>query len=115
MANLSGGQKMLAAAAHCGCFFGGLGFFLLPMAIWLYKRKDIFVAHHAKQAVLFQLFLAPAMIALVLALSLLMATETAAWIVVIGGGLLWLGCAMLATVRALSGEYYVYPILQFLE
>ncbi len=98
---------MLAAAAHCGCFFGGLGFVLLPLAIWLYKRQDLFVAHHAKQAALFQLVLTPVLIALVMAL---LATETAAWIVVIGGGLAWLGCAMWATVRALSGEYYVYPI-----
>ena len=100
---------MLAAAAHCGFFFGGLGFFLLPLAIWLYKRKDFFVAQHAKQATLFQLVLVPVMIALVLVLSLWIETETAAWIVVIGGGLLWLGCAVLATVRALSGEHYLYP------
>ncbi len=87
----------------------------MPLAIWLYKRKDIFVAHHARQAVIFQLLLAPAMIVFVFALSFLMATETAAWIIVISGGSLWLGCAMLATVRALNGEDYVYPGLRFLE
>nr|WP_320147358.1 DUF4870 domain-containing protein [uncultured Anaeromusa sp.] len=108
MEPITGGQRILAAA-HCGCFFGGLGFFLLPLVIWLCKRNDRFVAHHAKQAALFQLVLVPVMIVLVLALSLLIETETAAWIVVIGGGLLWLGCALLATMRALSGEHYVYP------
>ncbi|CQR73244.1 hypothetical protein SOV_50280 [Sporomusa ovata DSM 2662] len=102
---------MLAAAAHCGCFFGGLGFGLLPLVIWLCKSKDIFVAHHAKQAAVFQLALVPVILLLVLALSPLIETETAAWIIVIGAGLLWMGCAILATVRALSREYYVYPVL----
>lgn len=110
MEHVSGGQKMLAAAAHCGCFFGGLGLGLLPLVIWLCKRKDIFVAHHAKQAAVFQLALVPVIILLVLVLSPLTGTETAAWIFVIGAGLLWIGCAILATVRALSGEYYVYPV-----
>lgn len=106
-------QKVLAAAAHCGCFFGGLGFVLLPLAIWCCKRKEIFVAHHAKQAAIFQLALVPVIILLVLVLSLFIETETAAWIVVIVAGLLWIGCAILATVRALNGEYCVYPLFAY--
>lgn len=50
----STGDKILALIAHLG-FFSGVGFIIAPLVIWLLKKDSSpFVAHHAKQALVWQ-------------------------------------------------------------
>lgn len=46
-------DKILALIAHLG-FFSGVGFIIAPLIIWLLKKDSPFVAHHAKQAMVWQ-------------------------------------------------------------
>jgi hypothetical protein len=46
-------DKILALIAHLG-FFSGVGFIFAPLVIWLLKKDSPFVAHHAKQAMVWQ-------------------------------------------------------------
>ena len=48
--------RMIAAAVQGAFFIGGIGFVLLPFVVWIVMRgRNVFVAHHAKQAFLSQL------------------------------------------------------------
>lgn len=46
-------DKILALVAHIG-FLCGVGFIIAPLVIWLAKKDSPFVAHHAKQALVWQ-------------------------------------------------------------
>jgi len=48
--NITGEQKLLAILAHLAYLLGGLGFIIAPLVIFLLRKEDPFVYHHAKQA-----------------------------------------------------------------
>lgn len=98
----SGEEKLLAALCHASALFFPI---LLPLIILLLRRDSSFVRNHAREALVFHLF----MIVVMLVCKLL-------FIVLIG--FLLLGIAILfyavttviAVIRSLSGEEYHYPI-----
>ena len=52
---IEGKQKALALAAHISYLFFGVGYILVPLALYLfYDNKDAFIAGHAKQALMVQ-------------------------------------------------------------
>ncbi|GAA5344228.1 hypothetical protein CLV97_10182 [Planifilum fimeticola] len=97
----SGEEKLLAALCHGSALFFPI---LLPLIILLLKRDSLFVRNHAREALVFHLFMI-----LVMFLCKLL------FIVLIG--FLLLGIAFLfyavttviAVIRSLSGGEYRYP------
>lgn len=51
----SSNDKLLALIAHLS-IFTGVGYVLVPLIVWMvYRDKSGFVAHHSRQALIFQL------------------------------------------------------------
>lgn len=109
---VSGEQKILAITAHIAYLFGGIGFILAPLLIFLLQKDDPFVNHHAKQALVAHL----AILALSAITSLLCMLIVGVLLIPIVA-ILWLVLlvtSLIATVRALNGEPYYYPLIQSL-
>lgn len=107
---VSGEQKLLAIAAHLTYFLGGLGFVVAPLVIFLVKRDDPFVADHAKQALVAHLaMLVAGMVTGILSMLLigLLLIPVVALL-----GIALLVTSILASIKALNGEYYRYPLIQ---
>lgn len=107
---VTGEQKLLAIAAHLTYFLGGIGFVLAPLVIFLIKRDDPFVADHAKQALVAHL----AMLVVGMATGILSMILIGLLLIPVVAllGIALLVTSILASLKALNGEYYRYPLIQ---
>ncbi len=103
-------QKLLAILSHVAWMVGGIGLIVVPLVIYLLRKDDPFVAHHAKQALIAQL-----------TIFVLSALVGVAMMILIGFLLLpavvivWIGffiTSIMAVVRVADGRYYYYPLIQ---
>ena len=105
------GQKLAAAVAQGGWILG-LGPVFVPLLIWLVSRKDHpFVAHHAKQSLLWQVVMFVFCAIAMLALIVIVQDATIVALVLIVLMLPCAICSIYAVVKALTGEEYHYPLL----
>ena len=107
---VEGKEKVMALAAHISYLFFGVGYILVPLAIYLfYDGKDDFVANHAKQALKAQAIFG-ILAAVVTALSFLV-VGILLWPALAIIGLLWFGCSIYACFKVINGEPYNYILL----
>ena len=107
-------QRILAAAAHAGFYLGGLGFLVLPFLIKTIWSGDEFVIRHATQALYIQIgafIVSLLVIPLAFVVSPMVATVAAIAILSIA----WALFAIIAAIKAMSGEEYVYPALKLVH
>lgn len=108
--NITGEQKLLAILAHLAYLLGGLGFIIAPLVIFLLRKEDPFVYHHAKQALVAHLaILAASVITSLLCILLI------GFLLVPVLALLWLLLlitSIIAAVKAADGQFYEYPLIQ---
>ena len=100
---------MIAAAVQGAFFIGGIGFVLLPFVVWIVMRgRNVFVAHHAKQAFLSQLS-----VFVLFALSCMLGAALDDAYIAVGlcflVGIPWCLASVYAVVKALSGERWHFP------
>lgn len=112
MYELTGEQKLLAVLAHISYFVGGLGFIIAPLVIFLLKKEDPFVYHHAKQALVAHITLLVLSIAVGFACVLLIGVLLLPVLIVFW--LILIITSIIATIKAAQGEYYYYPFIQSL-
>jgi hypothetical protein len=105
-------DKALAIICHISVFVGGLGYLFVPLIIFLVKRGDSpFVAFHAKEALNFHLSLLLYAVCLVPLFFIFMCLVVFVWIpLAVAAGLFTLICAIIASVRASEGAYFLYPL-----
>ncbi len=107
---IEGRQKVLAMIAHISYLFFGVGYVLVPLALYLfYDKKDEFVAAHAKQALLAQVIIG--VLGAVTAGLTFLLVGFLLWPVIGVAGLVWFACSIYACFKALNGEIYHYPLL----
>ncbi len=108
--NITGEQKLLAILAHLAYLLGGLGFIIAPLVIFLLRKEDPFVYHHAKQALVAHLaILAASVITSLLCILLI------GFLLVPVVALLWLLLlitSIIAAVKSADGQFYEYPLIQ---
>lgn len=108
--NITGEQKLLAILAHLAYLLGGLGFIIAPLVIFLLRKQDPFVYHHAKQALVAHLaILAASVITSLLCILLI------GFLLVPVLALLWLLLlitSIIAAVKSADGQFYEYPLIQ---
>jgi uncharacterized Tic20 family protein len=108
--NITGEQKLLAILAHLAYLLGGLGFIIAPLVIFLLRKEDPFVYHHAKQALVAHLaILAASVITSLLCILLI------GFLLVPVLALLWLLLlitSIIAAVKSADGQFYEYPLIQ---
>lgn len=107
-------NKILALVAHLG-FLTGVGFIIAPLLIWLLKKDSPFVAHHAKQALIWQG--ATAVVGAVyctggFVLSFFTGGLAAILLVPfsLALGLLMMVPAVIAAVKVFENKEYLYPL-----
>ncbi|MDT8902830.1 DUF4870 domain-containing protein [Anaeroselena agilis] len=110
MNNISGEQKLLAIIAHLSYFFGGLGFIIAPLLIYLLKKEDPFVCEHARQALVAHLALLVAGLVVSLLCAILIGFLLIPVLAVLA--LILVVTSLIAGLKALNGEYYKYPLIQ---
>jgi len=108
--NITGEQKLLAVLAHLAYLFGGLGFIIAPLLIFLVKKDDPFVYEHAKQALVAHLVILAVSVATGLLCTLLIGLLLLPIIAILW--LLLLITSIIAAVKAADGQVYKYPIIQ---
>ena len=108
-------DKILAVVAHLG-YFSGVGYIIAPLIIWLMKKdKSPFVAHHAKQALAWQLGSA-AFGAILFFVGFALTAATAGLVALLFiplWGLLGLALlipSILAAVAVSNDKQYLYPV-----
>ncbi|MDF2928714.1 MAG: hypothetical protein K0Q75_952 [Anaerospora sp.] len=98
--------------AHLAYLLGGLGFIIAPLVIFLLRKEDPFVYHHAKQALVAHLaILAASVITSLLCILLI------GFLLVPVLALLWLLLlitSIIAAVKSADGQFYEYPLIQSL-
>lgn len=108
--NITGEQKLLAILAHLAYLLGGLGFIIAPLVIFLLRKEDPFVYHHAKQALVAHLaILAVSVITSLLCILLI------GFLLVPVVALFWLLLlitSIIAAVKSADGQFYEYPLIQ---
>lgn len=107
---VSGEQKLFAITAHIAYLLGGLGFIIAPLLILLLRKDDPFVNHHAKQALVAHLAILilsaiVSFLCTILIGVLLLPILVILWLVL-------LVTSVIASIRALNGEEYYYPLIQ---
>lgn len=110
MDTISGEQKLLALLAHLSYLLGGLGFIIAPLIIFMLKKDDPFVYHHARQALVAHLAIAALSLAVGLLCFLLIGFVLLPVII-----LLWLTLlvtSIIAAVKTGEGQLYYYPFIQ---
>ncbi|HWR09475.1 DUF4870 domain-containing protein [Sporomusa sp.] len=108
--NITGEQKLLAILAHLAYLLGGLGFIIAPLVIFMLRKEDPFVYHHAKQALVAHLA-----ILVVSVITSLLCMVLVGLLLVPVIGLLWLLLlitSIIAAVKAADGQFYEYPLIQ---
>ncbi len=110
MDTTTGEQKLLAIVAHLSYLFGGLGFLVGPLLIYIIKKDDSFVREHALQAFVAHLALLVAGMAVGLLCFLLIGFLLIPVLICLG--VLLLVTSLIATVKVLNGEMYYYPLIQ---
>lgn len=107
-------NKILAIVSHLGPL-SGIGFFVIPFAIWYLNKTNEFVAEHAKQAMFYQgvtgIF---AMVFGAFSFIATMFTAGLAGFLLLPAALLMslvlLIPSLIASYKALNGEQYNYPV-----
>jgi uncharacterized Tic20 family protein len=109
-------DKLIAAAAHLAALIGLP--IVLPIAIYVWKRDEPFVADQAKQALGVQLVMCMAGVGVAVTFFVVAAVmPQAVWLVQLGMALvalLALGvmvCVVCAVLRIAEGRRYRYPVL----
>ncbi len=110
MDTATGEQKLLALAAHLSYLFGGLGFILAPLIIFLIKKDDPFVREHARQALGAHLALLVAGMVVGLRSLILIGLLLVPVLAILG--VLLLVTSLIASAKVLNGEMYEYPLIQ---
>ncbi|MFA6076038.1 MAG: DUF4870 domain-containing protein [Negativicutes bacterium] len=108
---LDGKQKFLVVLAHLSYFFGGIGFIIAPLIIYLLWDKDEFVRFNAKQALVAHVvFSVMAVITGVLCLVLIgfMLIPIMAML-----GVVLFVSSIVAAVKSYKGIYFRYPFIQY--
>jgi len=108
---LDGKQKFLVVLAHLSYFFGGIGFILAPLIIYLLWDKDEFVRFNAKQALVAHIVLA--IFALVSGLLCFVLVGFLLLPVLAVLAIVFFVSSIIATVKSYKGEYYRYPFIQY--
>ncbi len=107
---VEGKEKVMALAAHISYLFFGVGYILVPLAIYFfYDGKSEFVASHAKQALKAQVIFG-ILVAIVAALSFFL-VGILFWPVIGVVGLIWFCCSIYACFKVINGELYNYILL----
>ena len=114
-ATIASNDKTLAALCHVSLFLASLSFgagFLIPLIVYLVKRHEsAFVAAHAKEALNFHISL---LLYVVCTIPFIIFTcgilIYPAILFYSGLALLAIICAIIGTVRAAEGSYYLYPV-----
>lgn len=107
---ISGEQKVLAVLAHLAYLLGGLGFIIAPLIIFLLRKDDAFVYHHAKQALVAHLALLAASV-----ITGLLCIALVGFLLIPVVALLWLLLlitSIIAAVKSADGQLYEYPFIQ---
>lgn len=107
---ITGEQKLLAIIAHLAYFFGGLGFIIAPLVIFLLKKDDAFVYDHAKQALVAHLAILAASAVVGILCMLLVGLILLPVLVIFW--MLLVVTSLLAAWQAWNGGYYRYPFIQ---
>lgn len=112
LGRISAEQKVFAVVAHIAYLLGGLGFIVAPLLIFLLKKDDAFVYHHAKQSLVAQLALlvfsaVVSLLSFLLVGLLLVPALAVFWLVLFIASLY-------ACYKAINGEEYKYPMIQWL-
>lgn len=108
-------DKVLAAIAHLG-FLSGIGFFFAPLIIWLLKKEESpFLAHHAKQAMVYQgsTFLLMSLLGIGGTVMSFLTAGLGFFLLIPGLGILsilLLVPSVMATIKAANEEEYYYPV-----
>ncbi len=106
---ISGEQKLLAVLAHLAYLLGGIGFIIAPLVIFLLRKEDAFVYHHAKQALVAHLaILAASVITGLLCVALI------GFLLIPVVALLWLLLlitSIIAAIKSVDGQLYEYPFI----
>jgi len=105
-------EKLLAVLAHISYLFGGAGFILVPLGLMLWKKEDDFIAEHAKQALCMHLLVLICSVTAGILTFLLIGVLLLPILFVIG--LVWFFASIYACWKAVNGEYYAYPLTQWL-
>jgi len=104
-------DKTLAIVCHVSLFVAGLGFLFVPLIIFLVKREESpFVAFHAKEALNFHLSLLLYSVCMAPFFFIFMCLFFVWFPVIIAMALFALICAIIASVRASEGAYFLYPL-----
>lgn len=107
-------DKLLALAAHLGPF-SGVGYFLIPLIIYLVKKDSRFVTHHARQAMVYQGGVGIFMSLMGVAGAVLSFFTAGIATIIVVPGMLLLGLVfcifpLIAAVKAFNGQNYPYPV-----
>ncbi|KAF1085579.1 Chloroplast import component protein (Tic20) [Sporotomaculum syntrophicum] len=99
-------SKLMGAICHGSIFFGLP--ILVPLIVYLLKKDDDFVNHHARESLTMHIIamllcMAVGVLSLVL-IGILLIIPLAI------SGLVYAIFAIVAIIKCLSGEYYYYPI-----
>ncbi len=107
---IGGKEKLLAITAHCGYLAFGVGFGIIPLAIYLFNDgKNSFVAEHAKQALKAQAIIG--ILSFVAAILSWVLIGLVMWPFIAVLALVWFCCSIYACFRVLDGREYHYPLL----
>lgn len=95
-------NRWMAVLAHVSAFFLPL---IIPIILLAVKSDDPFVKHHAKQALVFHLFLIGAgFVASILVVVLI------GFLLIPAVGLFGVIFTIIAVIRTLDNEFYRYPV-----
>lgn len=107
---VSSEQKIFAITAHIAYLLGGLGFIVAPLLVFLLRKDDPFINHHAKQALVAHLAILVlsaivSFLCMLLIGVLLLPILAILWIIL-------LVTSIIASIKVLNGELYDYPFIQ---
>ena len=103
-------EKFLAIVSHISFFLGGMGFLVVPLVIYLLKKEDPFIRHHARQALVAHLVLLVLSVVVGLTCFFLIGIILIPILLILG--LLLVVTSLIASYKALKGELYEYPFIQ---
>lgn len=107
---IEGKDKFLAILAHVGYIFLGVGFVLIPLAIYLFfDGKNEFVAAHARQALKAQALVG--IVGFIVTVLTFFVIGIVLWPVIIVIAIVLFICSFIACLKAINGKEYRYPLL----